>query len=226
VARRVRANSGGSSEVALSCRIVHSGTGAGCRPAVRGNLLKPHRLRTYKTGNERYERASVIVHRTSNSLRNRSFLPSCSRCPAGETRRRNRRFASCHPPVRIDLPRYQKNSLNAGLRIEAVFISGCRRSAMASVATRSYSAALRCSILLTVLISNAECPEGNGPSWGRDLGGRVLGPSSPGDAIGGNASGIRNTRSQRSNGVCAVSDYKPGKSPLSTARNRTAALDV
>jgi hypothetical protein len=30
--------------------------------------------------------------------------------------------------------------------------SGCRRSAMASVATRSYSAALRCSISLTVLI--------------------------------------------------------------------------
>jgi hypothetical protein len=30
--------------------------------------------------------------------------------------------------------------------------------------------------------ADCECPKGNGPSWGRDLGGRVLGPSSPGDA--------------------------------------------
>jgi hypothetical protein len=91
---------------------------------------------------------------------------------------------------------------------------------MASVATPSYSAAQRCSILLTVLISNAQVRKENGPSWGCDLRERVLGPS-PWDAIGGNASGKRNKRSQRSKGVCAVSDNKPEKSPLSTARNGT-----
>jgi hypothetical protein len=47
---------------------------------------------------------------------------------------------------------------------------------MASVATRSYSAALRCSILLTPRISNAGFRKENGPDWR----GRELEPSFPG----------------------------------------------
>jgi hypothetical protein len=85
------------------------------------------------------------------------------------------------------------------------------------VATPSYSGALRCSILLTVLDLNSEFPKGKRPQ----LGGRALGPSSHRTPSGGNASGIRNKRSQGSNSVCAVSDYKPEKSPLSTTRNGT-----
>jgi hypothetical protein len=55
---------------------------------------------------------------------------------------------------------------------------------MASVATRSYSAGPRCSILLTVLISNAECPTGKRPqfgggaTWGDACWGRLLGTQS------------------------------------------------
>jgi hypothetical protein len=44
--------------------------------AIRGNRLEFHRLGADHAGNERYERALVIIHSASNSLRNRSFLPS------------------------------------------------------------------------------------------------------------------------------------------------------
>jgi hypothetical protein len=44
--------------------------------AIRGDRLEFHRLGADHAGYERYERALVIIHSTSNSLRNRSFLPS------------------------------------------------------------------------------------------------------------------------------------------------------
>jgi hypothetical protein len=76
---------------------------------------------------------------------------------------------------------------------------------------RSYSAGLRCSILLTV----PRCTKGKRPqTWGRGGWGRRL----LGRQAAEMASGIRNKRSQGSNSVCAVSDHKPEKSPLSTAR--------
>jgi hypothetical protein len=42
--------------------------------AIRGNRLEFHRLGADHAGNERYERALVIIHSASNNLRNRSFL--------------------------------------------------------------------------------------------------------------------------------------------------------
>jgi hypothetical protein len=54
---------------------------------LRGNPLKFHRLVAGHTGHERYEWALVIIHRASNRLQNRSFLPSCSRCSRGKNRR-------------------------------------------------------------------------------------------------------------------------------------------
>jgi hypothetical protein len=49
--------------------------------AIRGNRLEFHRLGADHAGHERYERALVIIHSASNSLRNLSFLSSRSRCP-------------------------------------------------------------------------------------------------------------------------------------------------
>jgi hypothetical protein len=44
--------------------------------SIRGNRLEFHRLGADHAGNERYERALVIIHNASNSLTNRSFLPN------------------------------------------------------------------------------------------------------------------------------------------------------
>jgi hypothetical protein len=104
----------------------------------------------------------------------------------------------------------QKNGLNAGYAFRPL-IFGCRRAAAASVVMRSYSAGLRCSILLTV----PRCTKGKRPqTWGRGGWGRRL----LGRQAAEMASGIRNKRSQGSNSVCAVSDHKSENSPLSTAR--------
>jgi hypothetical protein len=78
-------------------------------PAVRGNLLKPHRLGTYKTGNERYERAPVIVHRTSNSRRNRSFgrdgvAASSLDIPAAPTGDKQGEFSAASTSHGLDTP--------------------------------------------------------------------------------------------------------------------------
>src|SRR5260370_10652164 len=52
----------------------------------------------------------------------------------------------------------QKKRPQRVLSTEAVFVSGCRGSALASAASRSYSARLRSSLLTTALISFCECP--------------------------------------------------------------------
>jgi hypothetical protein len=59
--------------------------------AIRGDRLEFHRLAADHAGNERCERALVVIHSASNSLRNRSFLPSRSRCPRERNPRRDRR---------------------------------------------------------------------------------------------------------------------------------------
>jgi hypothetical protein len=90
-----------------------------------------------------------------------------------------------------------------------------------------YGIIFRCPALFNFAhVLKSRVSERKRPQLGARPGGTRAGASSPGDAIGGNASSIRNKRSQGSNSVCAVSDSKPEKSPLSTARNRTAVLEV
>jgi hypothetical protein len=48
---------------------------------IRENSLEFHGLGADYAGHKRCERTLVIIHCVSNSLRNRSFLPSRSRCP-------------------------------------------------------------------------------------------------------------------------------------------------
>jgi hypothetical protein len=92
---------------------------------------------------------------------------------------------------------------------------------MASVTTRSYSAALHCSILLTALISNAGCPKGKRPQSG---GGKRAGAVVSWTSCGGMRPAYAISDHTRPNSVCTVPDYKPEKSPLSTAWNGTAGL--
>jgi hypothetical protein len=137
---------------------------------------------------------------------------------ASETRRRERRPHR----VRINLPRSQKNGLNADYALRPSYFW----MPQVGYGIRCYAIIFRC----PALFNFAHCPDfkcrvsdrktapAGGATWRDACWGRLLGTQ-----IGGNASDIRCKRSQVANGVCAGSDNKPEKSPLSTARNRRGA---
>jgi hypothetical protein len=115
---------------------------------------------------------------------------------ASETRRRERRPHR----VRINLPRSQKNGLNADYALRPSYFW----MPQVGYGIRCYAIIFRCPALFNFAHSpDFKCrvsERKTAPTGG----GRELGPSFPRTSSGGKASGIRNKRSQGSNEVCVV----------------------